>query len=327
MKSKTKMQSKKLKNEFDFQLRSFNKLFPSDAHCFRELWRRTYHTDVAVCRFCNTSQSDFCFDKRTFKCKHCRGKNSVTAGTFFEKIRRPRPWLARIWFFENGIQINSNQFSELFDIAYSTSLSIFKKITLAVIDMLPAETECPSSDFEELICKRSSETPANEHPKSELRTGIEDNEVSVSEIVGELDANDSVILELLQGGRLSTDQLHYRSKFSFGELYMSLFTLCDLRLVRRLPGDLYERVSLQQVKINRRASERSAQIDSATEFIRVTNHGISRKYLQLYVCAAAIHSNRKRWSSGALLKACCASVEITDAQVRAYVSPYNVRVA
>ncbi len=322
-----KARKQKSKSEFVVYVDKFKSLFPSDAACLREFWRRTYNTDEAYCQFCNTSQPDFSFNKRSFKCRTCKRKNSVTAGTMFENVRLPGPWLARIWFFENRVAISSNQFSQLFKIAPSTSMNIFKKIMLSALETLPPP-DIPSSDFQCVLIKRSSETPANEHPRSELQSNANVEKVE-SVPPPELEKNDALIFDLLQlGSRLSIDQLLSRSLLGISELAASLWTLCDLGLVTRLPGDLHERVEKpSRPSMDGLSPERLAQVRAAITFIRSTNHGISRKYVQLYLCAFAIISNHQKWNSGALLRACCAAIKTTDAQVRAYVSPYYLSVA
>lgn len=322
-----KARKKKNKSEFAVYLDKFKSLFPSDADCLREFWRRTYKTDVAFCQFCNTSQPDFKFNKRSFKCGMCKRKNSVTAGTMFENVRLPSPWLARIWFFENKVAISSNQFSQLFKIAPSTAMNIFKKIMLSALEALPPP-DIPSSDFECVLIKRSAETPANEHPRSELQTNADVGKF-FSESPPALEKNDALIFDLLQlGSRLSIDQLLSRSLLGISELAASLWTLCDLRLIKRLPGDLHERVEKpSRPSMDGLSPDRCAQVRAAIKFIRSTSHGISRKYVQLYLCAFAIISNPQKWNSGALLRACCGATKTTDAQVRAYVSPYYLSVA
>lgn len=54
-------------------------------------------------------------------------------------------------------------------------------------------------------------------------------------------------------------------------------------------------------------------------------HGISRKYLQLYLSAIWVYVDRMRWKVDVLLKACCLSGEICPRSISKYVSPYVVK--
>jgi hypothetical protein len=62
------------------------------------------------------------------------------------------------------------------------------------------------------------------------------------------------------------------------------------------------------------------------DFICTYLHGISRKYVQIHLASFWCYKDRKRWGSGAVLKACFQSHGIDDEEILAYVSPPMVKV-
>src|SRR5262249_32070348 len=66
-------------------------------------------------------------------------------------------------------------------------------------------------------------------------------------------------------------------------------------------------------------------IESALAFFRTTFHGVSRKYLQLFLALNWCRTDRTSWPLGALLAACHQSDPITEADVLAYVSPRLIK--
>ncbi|MDZ4833469.1 MAG: hypothetical protein SGJ27_06785 [Candidatus Melainabacteria bacterium] len=221
--------------------------------------------------------------------------------------------------------MNSAQFAKLFNIASSTSLNMLKKIMMVVVNELSAHSTVNSSEFEDAISRRSAETPVNQHPRSEIQVETSIVEDLVSPLIEKLDVCELGIFKLLEVDKpLSSDQLLIRGALTSGELALSLLNLKSLGLVKFLPGDLYARDKPPAPPICDGAQ--SSRVLKFTGIIIETYQGISRKYLQLYLCAVWIFTDRKRWGQGSLIAACSKAAEIKDSQVRAYVSPPSVRI-
>jgi hypothetical protein len=112
-----------------------------------------------------------------------------------------------------------------------------------------------------------------------------------------------------------------------GELSATLTLLELMGLIKRLPGEFYARQISHHT--NTRADEKhpnaSALVDGSIKFIRETFHGISRRYLQLYLAAYWCWGDRKRWTLGALLQHCLEVGEISSFEILSYVSPQMVQ--
>jgi len=99
----------------------------------------------------------------------------------------------------------------------------------------------------------------------------------------------------------------------------------------RLPGDSYVRAVADAVVAcpgsDDRASDGSGGlIQLFMDFVRVHNHGISRKYLQKYLAGHWCHRDRHSWGAGSLLLACLRSGPVSCRQILEYVSSPLVRV-
>ena len=135
----------------------FQEQFPTEKDCFRELMRRL--TDGFKCPHCKAQYSENQHGSRTMRCERCRRANTPSAQTFFHRVRKARPWLARIRFAERGVCISALGFSKLVDIASSTALDIFKKIMTVVASLVDDfRAECPSLEFIDLFIPRSIES-------------------------------------------------------------------------------------------------------------------------------------------------------------------------
>ena len=86
-------------------------------------------------------------------------------------------------------------------------------------------------------------------------------------------------------------------------------------LVTQLPGQWFKRNTLKRTNEDTSGNGQtmagegvedinSSTIAAAISFIRSTYHGVSRKYLQLYLAAFWYHTDKKYWHEGALLEAC-----------------------
>ncbi|MBX9940895.1 MAG: hypothetical protein K2Y32_16660 [Candidatus Obscuribacterales bacterium] len=96
---------------------------------------------------------------------NCKRHMSLTAGTFFERVRNIRAWFSAIWLFEHGVMVNSSFLSALTGLAYSSALNLTRSILDAT-----AATKCgeckqfSSSHFSFVFARRSLASPMWLHP-------------------------------------------------------------------------------------------------------------------------------------------------------------------
>jgi transposase-like protein len=166
-------------------LEEFKRRFPTRADCVRELCKHKFEfNDVGelLCPYCRFPKAKIDYTKRSTKCKKCKRKIWLTAGTFFHKSKKPEAWLAIIWFIEAGLILSSLRFHDLLGIAQSTAWTMLQTILQAVRLQLEASegwselnvtenvdtaTLISSAAFIEVFLKRSLETPKREHPSKE----------------------------------------------------------------------------------------------------------------------------------------------------------------
>ncbi len=145
----------------------FNVEFPTEEDCAQELYRISASNNYR-CPNCSESEFGSAGRKRKLKCLACGLISSPTAGTFFHGMRKPRAWLARVWFLERGVCVSSFKFSKLLQISSSAALNIFRRLTHVIFKAFNEDVVCvPSSQFMDVMCKRSRETPAQKHPRAE----------------------------------------------------------------------------------------------------------------------------------------------------------------
>jgi DprA winged helix domain len=141
--------------------------FPSTESCIDELYRRA-GAKLLTCHHCFQPLIPKKSGARVIHCSSCKNDTCPTAGTFFDRMRRPRSWLAIIWFSEQGVTINGWQLHELSGIASSSAANLLSKFATVMRGVLPDDaTEIPSELFCSIFAKRSRETPAGKHPRAE----------------------------------------------------------------------------------------------------------------------------------------------------------------
>ena len=80
--------------------------FRDEAAC-RDYIRRLRWPDGFICPHCGVSGEPWMMSDELLRCRSCRGRTSLTAGTIFEGTRKPlRTWFMAIWFVtsqKNGV--------------------------------------------------------------------------------------------------------------------------------------------------------------------------------------------------------------------------------
>jgi hypothetical protein len=351
-------------------LSNFDALYPDDQLSTVALAERP-ESDILRCRHCASKNVEKNDGGRFIKCMECWKKTWLTAGTFFEYVKRPRAWLAAIWLREHCVFMSASEFHKLFGIALSSALNIFKKLGM-VIDHAANHDDVlaiSSRVFRQAIGKRSRLTPAREHPSAE-QNEVEKQENGESpdcrsagasfaseskpssggksrcqqssqlEEIGAdvFDVDETTDLEKTIYGLLSHEPVYVetlcqRTTIRASEL-LSAITMLQLKgLVMQVGGNKFVRAEqIRQDPMTCSLSSLSALqtkkiVDSVIEFVRGRFHGISRKYLQLFLAEYWCYMDRGRWCRGRLLSACQQSDHVSDVEVFSYETPAVVSVA
>lgn len=145
--------------------RSFYSTYPDSETCWRDLIENLIKGGFLYCRLCLSDQIEVKEGSREFKCLICKRYMSLTAGTFFERVRNIRAWFSAIWLYDHGVMINSSFLCSLTGLAYSSALNLTRSILDAA-----AATKCDeckpfsSSHFSFVFARRSLASPMWLHP-------------------------------------------------------------------------------------------------------------------------------------------------------------------
>jgi len=138
-------------------------------------------------------------------------------------------------------------------------------------------------------------------------------------------SKEKMVFKLLSKQPTKFDALGASAKLSIGDLSVALVHLELGGLIRTLPGHQYVRQRLLWTdKSSSKNGNKDKRFEPFFDFISRTFHGISRKYLQLYLGAYFCYVARVRWGVGRLFAACLRSRRITHRKVLAFVSPHVV---
>lgn len=312
-------------------LNEFEKEFPTEHACLKELFRLA-RIDDNSCRFCPHKGLEHQKDGRAGRCRSCNKLTWFTAGTKLHHLKKAKARLAAIYLADRGEFLSSSAFARVFKISQSSAFEILKWLSFAAETLMPdKEPLIHSSEFTQVFCKRSKETPAGLHPVSEQQRAEEEEEESrrasqhqterekseadepadaskdLSEILPAeaLSASTTAraIIELLAKSDLYFDELCKSLECSAAELSSTLILLELDALVVRSAGDRYSR-SKKNNKIQNSSQTQCTAIDQFMEFIRDIFHGISRKYLQRYLALYWCRSVTMLRSKGEFMENC-----------------------
>lgn len=341
----------------------FESQFPTEDDCWRELYRRLEGNGQVKCCHCGGKDLDENSKARVRRCRKCNKKTWLTAGTFFNRMRFARPWLAAIWLMEQGLVISSLKLHKLVGIAQSSALHILKKLAIVIESHFEDDAASMSSGlFCRVFCKRSRLTPAREHPVKEqeemeknwqmnadliletrrtnLFTSIpgQRTDMDVDSLIGahtrvsmienNLAGQEKEIYDVLSEEPILFDDLCKATGMSVSDISATLTLLEIAGATERLPGDRYVRFISNKSVSKPFAGSRLQSKMAVSDFINFVCagfHGISRKYVQLYLALYWCHMARTRWCNGSLLQACLQFGRISHDQILAYVSPLIVK--
>ncbi|MBS1992330.1 MAG: hypothetical protein JSS83_17525 [Cyanobacteria bacterium SZAS LIN-3] len=304
--------------------KEFDAIYGSETECSEIILQKIETLRPPQCRRCQWTEIERKYGERFGICQNCKARYYLTAGTFFHGMKKARPYLMAIWLAERGIVYNANRLHKVADNAYASASKLFKKINTVIENLM---TDCPitrqvsSGSFTELFIKRSTETPAREHPSAE-QTEVEkqmmaENQFSqTSPAEAQLDGLAALVFKHLSDKPISFDTLLELTGAETGNLSATLLLLTMDELVESLPGNLFIRA---KVSYNFPPASQEA-LDSFQYFIGDVFHGISRKYLQLYLAFYWACIDREYWQPNSLLHACCRFRPIELQELKSFVS-------
>ena len=293
-----------------------------------------------ACAYCNHHQVVTGELQRMYLCAKCRKEIWVTAGTFFDHVRKFRPYLAAIYLYEHGVILSASDQSKLLCISQSTADKITKKLAILVTESMQySKVQVSSDQLTTLVSRRSTETPARQTPiaeEEELQKRLALNKPKRNTQQSKSPAMsraESALFDLLSDEPESFQTLIELSKLTCSELSASI-TLLELRgLAKYLPGDRFIRTNepLQkaQAVINsiKKNCKHKKLINRFIRFVKERFQGVSRKYLQLYAAIFHVHEDRKRWGSESILRLCARSRHISTHEIKQFITPPMVKFA
>jgi len=223
--------------------------FPDEKSCWFWLFDEFQKRSLLFCRLCGSFEVSARNEKRSLYCIACKKTCSITAKTFFHRVRKIRAWLGALWLFDHRAFVNSAALSQFARVSPSSALHISRSIMAA----LDRQELCKDDAFQafeigtvhflETFRKRSLVTPRWQSPRdeefyeqalsafsqdedeqsqrsscpsesrkeesSEIPIDKEISHTEESNFSRTLSAEESQILDLLRDGAMSIDNLLY----------------------------------------------------------------------------------------------------------------------
>lgn len=343
-------------------LSEFDRAFPTEESAVEDLKNRFENEGLLYCHHCGQPKLEKKYGARVLKCLDCGNQTWITSGTFFHYAKRIKPRLAAIWLMERGCVFGSSKFHRLVDIAQSSAFNILKRIAMVINAHMERDIyELPSSIFSTVVCKRSRETPARAHPVAEQEEidvaeeqkrvqeivlleqqeeeleqeeGLEQEKKSEQEKESEqLSSQEQELYDLLSETPVSFETLYARCNMEVSQAVAGLVMLEIAGLVVSLPGNNYARsprnqnlsLNVDRSKNDEFRAKYEPIIAAAGTFIRKNFHGISRKYLQIYLALRWYYADQGVWNATQLLNACLRFGSVTQVKIADFVTSAMVK--
>lgn len=319
-------------------LKEFDAINPDERICEALSIQWCCNRGFVICVHCGHQQITTGKIKRMYLCQNCSKEIWVTAGTFFDHVRKFRPYLATIFLYENGLLLSVSSLSKVLGISLSTAALISKKIAMLVSETLHSSNrDVPSSALSSIVCRRTIETPQRQHPLAE--------EVEVQRKLSlqqekpqrknpdppELSFVETQVLELLSESPISFSEICERLSIDYPTASSTMVFLELKELATCLPGDKYIRSieSKQDTRHILRESENDNRQSLTThrfiKFIEERYQGVGRKYLQLYVALFWLYIDRKRWGPNSILNLCARSKHVPYRKILNFITAAEVK--
>lgn len=246
----------------------FCERFPSERDCAKDLADLLTKRGLLAC-YCftddsNSSQFRFEDDYRLAICLKCENSYRTTAGTFFDRRRKLRPWYAAMWFMENGVFISSNWFGKIVRVAQATALNIYHLLMYSVdLEYNPESENVWSREFLPHFIKRSIWSIRGLHPSSEESEQEQESNQKEKKESAPFDMKDSDIFEKTQQEPISDSsdadeftRTDNSSNLTFHNEPEHQLILDCLRQAGALhPDELSTRTELEIAKLNERLTD------------------------------------------------------------------------
>jgi hypothetical protein len=269
-----------------------------------ELYELLFNTLIKKCSNCHSTKVERIKETRYVRCVECGHKDSLTAGTFFHNVRRPKALLGAIRLMERGVEFNARMLALVANVAYASAWEMLKRIDEVLKKNLDSQALLlPSKIFEKMFIKRSRETPAREHPRDEQRIAEKEQRQELPANTANCSERDHQILAVIGEQVVDFDFICEQLNLPAGMISADLIMLELAKLIERLDGDRYRRrfVANPFVKPGKHAK---GLVKKFIKYLKRSKRGISRKYLHLYMARFWCLIDRDRWKEGALLKEC-----------------------
>jgi transposase-like protein len=315
----------------------FERLYPTDEECWRELYLVVKKWKSFDCSRCGSDSLER-LRGRMLKCTRCGRVTSFTRGTFLAHIKRPRAWHCALWMTQRGVALSSSKLHRLVGVSQSSALAILHAVRTVILEhMGEAQYLVSSALFAQAIYKRSMETPARKHPTAEQEEMEQEEAEAVATFTGqEMSQSKSpayqpseleeMVLQELSEKPVTIEFLCDRTGIALGEL-MEALTILELESqVNSVPGACYVRSQEPKNKPpDSSSTEIKEAVNAAMDFICLHFHGVSRKYLQKYLAAYWLWNDTTHSLRETLIDQCIRFGPPILEDVFAYVSPPLVR--
>ncbi|MBA3994155.1 MAG: hypothetical protein C0469_11560 [Cyanobacteria bacterium DS2.3.42] len=292
-----------------------------------------------ICKHCNHHQMLKGELQRMYRCDVCRKEIWITGGSFFDHVRKFRPYLASFFLLERGIILSASDLSNVLGISVDMAGKIYKRIAKLVSEKMQGlGSDISTTELSKIVCRRTIETPARQSPLAEeveiqKRLALCEPEGSIEELKEpELTTNEVAVLALLSELPTTFAAICERVRLECADASAAVMGLELWELAVRLPGDRY-------ILSDRKTKEASKAIDSKSQkskqskavlgmidFVEERFQGIGRKNHQLYAALYWIFVDRKRWGPGSILQLCAQSRHIPYREILEYVSPPTIKI-
>ncbi|MBI1271267.1 hypothetical protein GC174_12625 [bacterium] len=293
-------------------------------------------SSVFSCKGCGREDVEKVNNGRAVKCSSCKKTAWLTAGTFFERIRTARPYLACIWFLSHGISISSETFHLLIGVAQSTAWDIGRKVSLVLEkELMTIDSVVPATEFSPAIRKRSLDTPARQSPKIDLiETGADADSppffcensalFSTTSNVGDFE---SILFSYLSKEPAHVDEIARLSEVPVHKV-LSAMTILELEgLVQRLPGERYVLTTSKSRPANfiELTPRVVTLIGVFIGFFDDVYIGISGRYLQSYLARAWVLALHQLWPVKRLISLISSFGPLKMSQIKARAPKNEIR--
>ncbi len=293
----------------------------------------------AVCRYCNHHQMLNGDLDRMYLCDKCRKEIWITAGSFFDHVKKFRPYLASFYLMERGILLSASDLSDVLGVSTNMANKIYKKVAIAALEkMRGLGIDVSTVELSQIVCRRTIETPARQSALTEeveiqRRLELCEQKEFVEESKEpELTVDEKSVLALLSEVPTRFASICEKVSLDCADASAAVMGLELRELAVRLPGDRYilsDRTTKLALKAIDPKSEKRKQHKAVVEmidFVEERFQGIGRKNHQLYAALYWISVDRKRWGPGSVLELCKQSRHIPYREILEYVSPPIIKI-